>query len=174
MTIPPPSGSPSAEGPLVQALQALLDAEHAAVYGYGVVGARSDGPARDRARTAYDAHRTRRDEVEQLIVRQGGRPRASAPAYGLPFAVGSGGDAARLAAHLEDGVSAHLADVVASADGEARRTAATWLREAALASTEWGGTAVAFPGLPERAAPGPAASGAAVPAAAAADRGRTP
>ncbi|UGQ09892.1 ferritin-like domain-containing protein [Yinghuangia sp. ASG 101] len=173
MTNPSPSGSASKESPLVQALQALLDAEHAAVYGYGVVGARSDGPARDRARTAYDAHRNRRDAVEELIVRQGGRPRASAPAYGLPFAVASGGDAARLAAHLEDGVCAHLADVVASAEGEARKAAATWLREAAFAGTEWGGTAAAFPGLPERAAPGSAASGAATPAEAAADPGRT-
>lgn len=172
MTQPPPSGSPRTESPLVEALQALLDAEHAAVYGFGVVGARSDGPARDRARTSYDAHRARRDEVEQLIVRQGARPRASAPAYGLPFPVSSGGDASRLAAHLEDGVAAHLADVVASAEGEARRIAATWLREAALASTEWGGAAAAFPGLPERAAPGSAASGTAAPAEAAADPGR--
>ncbi|HSA51512.1 MAG TPA: ferritin-like domain-containing protein [Yinghuangia sp.] len=171
--MPPASGSPGAESPLVQALQALLDAEHAAVYGYGVVGARSDGTARDRARTAYDAHRARRDEVEQLIVGQGGRPRASAPAYGLPFAVGTGGDAARLAAHLEEGVAAHLADVVASAEGERRKTAARWLREAALAGVAWRGSTVAFPGLPEQTGQtGSTASGPAVPAGAAADPGR--
>ncbi|WP_037661545.1 DUF4439 domain-containing protein, partial [Streptomyces aurantiacus] len=46
----------------LNALQAALRAEHAAVYGYGVVGGRVGDGRRAEARTAYDAHRARRDE----------------------------------------------------------------------------------------------------------------
>uniref|UniRef100_UPI00110FF4E4 DUF4439 domain-containing protein n=1 Tax=Streptomyces chryseus TaxID=68186 RepID=UPI00110FF4E4 len=41
----------------VEAVQAALAAEHAAVYGYGVVGGRVADERRDEAREAYDAHR---------------------------------------------------------------------------------------------------------------------
>lgn len=172
MTTPTPSGSggsPRQESPLVQALQALLGAEHAAVYGYGVVGARSTGPAQVRARAALDAHRARRDEVERLIAQSGGRPEAAAPAYSLPFPVVSAADAARLAAHLEDGVAAHQANLVAEASGEQRVATAKWLQQTAFEASTWRGSTVAFPGLPER-APG-AASG--TPAAGGAASGAT-
>ncbi|MGV9237981.1 DUF4439 domain-containing protein, partial [Streptomyces nigra] len=43
----------------VTALQAALAAEHAAVYGYGVVGGRIGEDRRSDARAAYDAHRAR-------------------------------------------------------------------------------------------------------------------
>ena len=43
----------------LRALQAALAAEHAAVYGYGVVGGRIGERRRTEARTAYDAHRVR-------------------------------------------------------------------------------------------------------------------
>ncbi|MYS45182.1 DUF4439 domain-containing protein, partial [Streptomyces sp. SID5998] len=45
------------------AAQAALAAEHAAVYGYGVVGGRIGRERRAEARTAYDAHRARRDAL---------------------------------------------------------------------------------------------------------------
>ncbi|WTW94617.1 ferritin-like domain-containing protein [Streptomycetaceae bacterium NBC_01309] len=163
MTTPSPSGK---ESPLVQALQSLLDAEHAAVYGYGVVGAKSEGAAKAQARTAYDAHRARRDEVERLITAQGGRPRAAAPAYTLPFAVDTAADASRLAVYLEDGVAAHLGDLVAASGGDQRISAAKWLQQTAVDGARWRGASIAFPGLPERAAPGGAAAGAAASSAA--------
>lgn len=155
MTTPSPSGK---ETPLVQAYQAVLGAEHAAVYGFGVVGAKSDGPAQAQARTAYDAHRMRRDEIERLIVGLGAQPRASAPAYTLPFPVDTPADAARLAVYLEDGVAAHLADLVAAASGDQRIAAAQWLRQTAVDAAKWRGASVAFPGLPERNAPASAAT----------------
>ena len=43
----------------VTALQAALAAEHAAVYGYGVVGGRIGEERRSDARAAYEAHRAR-------------------------------------------------------------------------------------------------------------------
>src|SRR6185295_16208321 len=51
-----------------RALQSVLAAEHATVYGYGVAGARLTGAARNRALAAYDHHRASRDEVEARIV----------------------------------------------------------------------------------------------------------
>ncbi|WP_436777698.1 ferritin-like domain-containing protein [Yinghuangia sp. YIM S09857] len=168
MTTPSPTGK---ESPLVQALQSLLDAENAAVYGYGVVGAKSDGAAQAQARTAYDAHRARRDEVEGLITGQGGRPRAAAAAYTLPFAVDTSADAARLAVYLEDGVAAHLVDLVAASGGDQRISAAKWLQQNAVEAARWRGASVAFPGLPERAAPGgPAAAPSAASAVSGAPR----
>ncbi|MGC3005519.1 DUF4439 domain-containing protein, partial [Streptomyces sp. G35A] len=47
----------------LRALQAALAAEHAAVYGYGVVGGRIGKDRRAEARAAYDAHRARRDAL---------------------------------------------------------------------------------------------------------------
>lgn len=135
------------------AAQAALAAEHAAVYGYGVVGGRIAQPRRAEARTAYDAHRARRDTLRRTVRDLGGQPEAAAAAYALPFAVPDGPAAVRLAAELEDRVAAVYADLVRSSDGARRREAADALREAAVRAVRWRGTGVAFPGLPERAAP---------------------
>ncbi|MGV9632289.1 DUF4439 domain-containing protein, partial [Streptomyces sp. NPDC003487] len=56
---------------VIEALQAALAAEHAAVYGYGVVGGRIGETRRAEARAAYAAHRARRDALAGE-VRDGG------------------------------------------------------------------------------------------------------
>ncbi|MGI5260534.1 ferritin-like domain-containing protein [Streptomyces angustmyceticus] len=134
------------------AVQAALAAEHAAVYGYGVVGGRIAGDRRKEAQAAYDGHRARRDALRRLVRDLGGTPRAAAAAYELPFPVPDAAAALRLAAELEDRLAAVYADLV-RAGGPARRTeAAAALREAAVRSVRWRGSGVAFPGLVERAA----------------------
>ena len=132
------------------ALQAALAAEHAAVYGYGVVGGRVDEERRDEARQAHDAHRARRDALHRTVHELGGRPRAAAAAYQLPFEVPDGAAAVRLAAELEDRVAGVYADLVRVTTGARRREAAAALREAAVRSARWKGSSVAFPGLAER------------------------
>ncbi|MEU6812597.1 ferritin-like domain-containing protein [Streptomyces sp. NPDC046831] len=139
------------DAPAVSALQAALAAEHAAVYGYGVVGARIGEHRRAEARTAYDAHRARRDALAREVRDLGGRPVAAAAAYALPFPVPDAVAALRLAAELEDRMAAVYSDLVRAADGERRRAAAGALREAAVRAVRWRGGSVAFPGLPERA-----------------------
>ncbi|MEU1042261.1 ferritin-like domain-containing protein [Streptomyces sp. NPDC005907] len=141
----------------LKALQAALGAEHAAVYGYGVVGGRISAARRDEARAAYDAHRARRDELERLVRDLDGQPVASAAAYALPFAVPDSAAAVRLAAELEDRLAGVYGDLVRAAGGTRRRGAADALREAAVRAVRWRGESVAFPGLAERAA-GPSAS----------------
>jgi hypothetical protein len=142
----------------LDALQAALAAEHAAVYGYGVVGGRIGEDRRPEARTAYDAHRARRDALARAVRDEGGSPVAAAAGYALPFAVPDAAAAVRLAAELEDGVAGVYSDLVRAAEGGLRTTAADALREAAVRAVRWRGGSVAFPGLAERAGTPPASA----------------
>ncbi|MFF1277376.1 ferritin-like domain-containing protein [Streptomyces marokkonensis] len=146
----------------LRALQAALAAEHAAVYGYGVVGGRIGKERRTEARTAYDAHRARRDALVRAVKDAGGAPVAAAAGYALPFPVPDAAAAVRLAAELEDRVAGVYADLVRASTGERRRGAAGAMREAAVRSVRWSGESVAFPGLAER---GGTASGTPAPTA---------
>ncbi|MCX4697546.1 ferritin-like domain-containing protein [Streptomyces sp. NBC_01352] len=136
----------------LKALQAALAAEHAAVYGYGVVGGRIRGGRRTEAKAAYDAHRARRDALAREVRDAGGTPVAAAAAYALPFPVPDSAAAVRLAAELEDRLAGVYSDLVRAAEGGRRGTAAEALREAAVRAVRWRGESVAFPGLAERAA----------------------
>lgn len=135
----------------LRALQAALAAEHAAVYGYGVVGGRIGDGQRAEARTAYDAHRARRDALVREVKDLGGRPVAASAGYALPFQVPDSAAAVRLAAELEDRVAGVYADLVRAAGGGRRTLAAEALRETAVRAVRWRGESVAFPGLAERA-----------------------
>ncbi|MGW5973851.1 ferritin-like domain-containing protein [Streptomyces sp. NPDC055186] len=146
----------------LRALQAVLAAEHAAVYGYGVVGGRIAKERRTDARTAYDAHRARRDALMREVRDTGGEPVAAAAGYALPFPVPDAAAAVRLAAELENRMAGVYSDLVRASRGERRRAAAEALREAAVRAVRWSGESVAFPGLAERADP---ASGTPTPAA---------
>ncbi|QWB22732.1 MULTISPECIES: ferritin-like domain-containing protein [Streptomyces] len=142
----------------LRALQAALAAEHAAVYGYGVVGGRIGDGQRVEARTAYDAHRARRDALAREVKDLGGRPAAAAAGYALPFPVADSAAAVRLAAELEDRVAGVYSDLVRAAGGGRRMLAAEALREAAVRAVRWRGESVAFPGLAERADTAPPAA----------------
>ncbi|GHA47878.1 ferritin-like domain-containing protein [Streptomyces purpurascens] len=142
----------------LRALQAALAAEHAAVYGYGVVGGRIGDGQRVEARTAYDAHRARRDALAREVKDLGGRPAAAAAGYALPFPVADAAAAVRLAAEQEDRVAGVYSDLVRAAGGGRRVLAAEALREAAVRAVRWRGESVAFPGLAERADTAPPAA----------------
>ncbi|MEU6813887.1 ferritin-like domain-containing protein [Streptomyces sp. NPDC046860] len=133
------------------ALQTALAAEHAAVYGYGVVGGRIGAPRQGEARSAYDAHRAARDTLARSVRDLGGEPVAASPAYALPFSVADSPAALRLAAELEERLSGVYADLVRASTGSRRTAATAALREAAVRATRWSGKAPAFPGLAERA-----------------------
>ncbi|MGW7527375.1 ferritin-like domain-containing protein [Streptomyces sp. NPDC054783] len=132
------------------ALQAALAAEHAAVYGYGVVGGRIGAARRSEARAAYDAHRARRDALIREVRDLGGEPVAANAGYALPFPVPDSPAAVLLAARLEERVAGVYADLVRAATGARRGAAAAALREAAVRAVRWNGESVAFPGLAER------------------------
>ncbi|WP_327677030.1 ferritin-like domain-containing protein [Kitasatospora sp. NBC_00458] len=165
---PSASGGPASGAPAgtetVAAFQTALGAEHAAVYGYGVVGARlPEDQQRTDARTALAAHQNRRDAWQRLLGAAGATPSAAAAGYQLPFAVADAAGAARLAAHIETRLTTVYADLVAAVPAAQRTTATDALRECALRARRWGAAPTAFPGLPDTA---PTASPTASPTAA--------
>ena len=107
------------------ALQPALEAEYAAVFGYGVVGGVltagvTHSDAADDARSSYDVHRGRRDTLRALITAAGAQPAAAEPAYDLPFPVTGEPSAARLARYLEARCAAVYARAVATTVGDTR------------------------------------------------------
>ena len=134
----------------LEALQEVLAAEHAVVYGYGVAGARLAGAARTAATTGWESHRASRDDLSTLVTRLGGEPAAGAATYALPSPVGTAEHARALLVLLEERLAAVWADAVTALRGDLRDVAVTGLARAAASAARWRGTSVAFPGLPER------------------------
>lgn len=132
----------------VAALQGALAAEHAAVYGYGVVGAMLEGSAQSHARASWTAHRVARDTLVAMLTKLGATPAAASPAYEMPFAVTNANLAKELAATLEDGVTRAYLAVVAVTDPTLRAFAARAMQTSANRAVSWRGTTVAFPGMP--------------------------
>ena len=142
--VPSPAGRP------LEAAQAALAAEHAAAYGYGVIGARTAGGRATEAREAYAGHLARRDALARTVRELGGAPRPAEAAYALPFQVRTAADAERLAAEIEDRVAGAYSDLVRASEGPLRRMAADALSASAVRAARWRGVGVAFPGLTER------------------------
>ena len=135
-------------GSAVAALQGALAAEHAAVYGYGVVGAALAGTEQADARSDWTAHQVARDNLVTMVTKLGATPVAASPAYRLPFAVTNANLAKELAATLEDGVTRAYLAMVAVTDPTLRAFAAQAMQTSANRAFSWRGTTVAFPGMP--------------------------
>ena len=138
----------SANAAGIAALQAALAAEHAAVYGYGVVGAMTTGASETLARADWLAHQEARDNLEQMLLKLGATPVAASPAYQLPFTVTGQAAAIRLAAVLEDGVTQAYLGLVAVTDQTLRSFGAQAMQAPANRAVAWRGTTLAFPGMP--------------------------
>lgn len=132
------------------ALQDALAAEHAAIFGYGIAGARLSGDRRDRALDAWNAHRAARDRLRDLIREAGASPTPAEPSYRLPGEVSDAASAARLATRLEERVAAAYVELVAAAETRLRHFAAAAARDCAVRAAQWRGSTVPFPGLPKR------------------------
>lgn len=137
------------------ALGLALAAEHAAVWGYGVVGAALPAADQGTATGAEAAHRDVRDSVITLLSQRSVEPAAAEGGYALPFPVLSPVDAAALAVVLEDGTSAAWVRVLDQAAQRAtRELAIEALTGAEVRAVAWrtaaGQTPVtsALPGLP--------------------------
>ncbi|HTW00731.1 MAG TPA: ferritin-like domain-containing protein [Streptosporangiaceae bacterium] len=137
------AASPAATGEL----QAALAAEHAAVYGYGVVGAYLTGTSRASATSDWLAHQVARDALEAMLRSRGAQPVAAAAGYQLPV-VRTTAEAAQLAVTLEDRVATAYLGLVAVSATAIRRFGARQLQASALRAAGWRGSTVAFPGLP--------------------------
>jgi len=133
----------------LDALQAALAAEHAAIYGYGLLGAHLTGARQQAATAVWEAHRARRDRLATLIAGLGGTPVAAQPAYRLPVQVTSARTAAQLAVALEQNVLTGYVGLAGATGPALRKVAAQAMQEAMTRQIRWGGSglATAFPGL---------------------------
>jgi hypothetical protein len=144
------------EGTENAALREALAAEHAAIWGYGVVGAALDPSAQGQATVSETAHRDVRDRIIELLAERNADPVGAKGAYALPFPVLSPTDAAALAVVLEDGVEAAWVRVLDQAvERTTRELAIGALTSAEVRAVGWRVTAGqapatrAFPGLPQ-------------------------
>jgi hypothetical protein len=137
----------------LEALQATLAAEHAAVHVYGVVGGRLasvDNPAlADRFRAAYETHRARRDWLRSRLADRGAVPTPAALGYSVPARGRDPVELAGIARGAEERCSAVYAQLVASTTGEDRRWAVDALTGTAVVVLSLGAEPTAFPGAPE-------------------------
>ncbi|MEP6650961.1 MAG: ferritin-like domain-containing protein [Lapillicoccus sp.] len=136
----------------VEALQSCLAAEHAALYGYGVVGgvlAGTTGSTRLRvyADECYVAHRSRRDTITADIDRSGETPAAAEPAYELPFRVTGTASCTALARLIERRTAAVYASAVADTVDRLRVIAIAALTDCAIREVGWGAPLQALPGV---------------------------
>jgi hypothetical protein len=136
------------------ALNDALAAAHAAVWGYGVVGAALPPGERGAAVATEAVHRDLRDRLILLLGERRADPVLPEAGYALPFPVLSPLDAAALAAVLEDGVAAAWVRVLDQAtERSSRALAMEALSAAEVRAVGWraagGQTPVtrAFPGL---------------------------
>lgn len=132
-------------------LTELLEAEHAAIYGYGVLGARLDERTRRLALLAFDSHRARRDQLAARLRERGGDPEPAPAAYDV--GVASAQEARELAVRLEEGLALRWRDLIAGTDDrQLRELALAGLQETAVRAAQWRRQAgvspatVAFPG----------------------------
>jgi hypothetical protein len=136
----------------LDAVQQCLAAEHAAVYGYGVVGgvlADIGGAAdlRTYAQECYVAHRARRDALTELLTRSGQTPVAAHPAYRLPRPVVGRSGCTALARQIERRSAAVYAFAVSKTSDRSRAMAVDALTDCALREVGWGAEPRAFPGV---------------------------
>jgi hypothetical protein len=132
---------------LVQAMQAALAAEDAAIFGYGVAGAHLSGTRKTAAEQDWTGHTEARDTLTTMISALGATPVAAAAYYRLPFAVHNATTATALAAYLEDGVTRAYLGLVAVSGEKWRTFGALAMQTSAQRAAFWRGTTQAFPGL---------------------------
>jgi hypothetical protein len=149
-----------------EALVAVVAAEHAAVYAYGVIGARVPIARRAEASGAFAAHRARRDTTTRMLRDAGVEPPRAEPAYQVG-SVASAAAVTALAVRVEEAVAtAWAAFLDATEDPADRRTGVTAMGECAVRAASWRGRPVPFPGRPQpgaSASPSGSAAGSAAP-----------
>jgi hypothetical protein len=136
-------------------LAAALVAEHAAIFGYGAVGARLDTATVGLAQQAEAAHRTRRDAIVMRLNGRGVTAPAAEPGYALPSPVTDQASALRLAVSIEDRTAAVWRAALLDTTAEERRLAVDALIDCAVRATRFRKAAgitpstIAFPGRAE-------------------------
>ncbi|MGX7679544.1 ferritin-like domain-containing protein [Jatrophihabitans sp. DSM 45814] len=114
-----PSSAPTSEQDQVtSALQDILMAENAAVFGYSVIGVHLGTAEQiERARSSQAAHRVARDRVMAALVARGSVPAPPQPSYQPPERIDSALSAQRWAVALEEQCALAYRYLLVSASG---------------------------------------------------------
>ncbi len=120
------------------ALYDAVAAEHAAIYGYGVVSAHSLPIRNDLVSAALAEHRKRREQAVSLLAERSVPVPLPAIGYQLPSVVDSPTDAARLAVLMENDCAVAWRAVLEQTDSEQdREFAGTALTQCAVVASLW-------------------------------------
>ncbi len=134
----------------IEALQTALAAEHAAVYVYGYLGARTSESGQPRVfaevRDAYTTHRAWRDLLTSRVREEGEEPVAAEATYELPRSPATLQGVMQAAADVEARCADTYAYVVATTEGHDRRWAIDALTRSAVRQVAWGRDPGPFPG----------------------------
>jgi Domain of unknown function (DUF4439) len=135
------------------ALFDALAAEHATIYGYGVVSAHSTPDDNDLVAASMAEHRKRREELLALLEARSVAAPLPAAGYELPMEVDNPTDAAKLAVRMEEDAAVAWRAAVEQATSEQDRAfAVTALTQCAVTAARWSRVlgvspvTVAFPG----------------------------
>jgi hypothetical protein len=135
----------------VDALQATLAAEHAAVYVLGTLGGRAvplPAPAlKSHLAVAYDVHLVRRDQLRARLTALGVTPVAAEPAYALPHDLTTAAQLSARALGVERACVATYAAMVAATAGQDRGWAVDALTAGAVSELGFGGAPEPLPGV---------------------------
>ena len=137
----------------LEALQTTLEAEHAAVYVYGLLGSRTSQSAEAELyaslRAAYEAHRESRDHLIGEIAVLDAVPTPAAAAYTPPAGLDTTEGRTRAALELERACARTYAALVGATTGTRRREALSLLHDAAVRELSFRGIPEIFPGADE-------------------------
>lgn len=137
----------------VETLQTTLAGEHAAVYVYGVVGARLSASAEpalwNKVQAAYSRHRGRRDQLAAMVRETGDDPVAADVSYVLPNPATTTAQLVRVARGLEQRSAVVYAEMVSRTTGVQRQWAIDALEDAAVRGLGFGAGPEVFPGIAE-------------------------
>lgn len=128
------------------ALYDAVVAEHAAIYGYGMVSAHSLPTRNELVSQAVAEHRDRREAAIALLTEQSVKAPLPAIGYQLPIAVNTPTDAAKLAVRIEDDCAVAWRAVLEQSESEQQRAfAVTALTQCAVMAARWRRVLSAWP-----------------------------
>ena len=139
MTSPTPTPDPGRPKDAdVAALYDAVGAEHAAIYGYGIVSSRVMPDSNDLVSQALAQHRDRRETAIGMLKERSIDAPVPAAGYQLPFAVTGPIGAAKLAVRMESACAVAWRAVMEQSDSEQDRAfALTGLTQCAQMAARW-------------------------------------
>ncbi|MBW8750696.1 MAG: ferritin-like domain-containing protein [Propionibacteriales bacterium] len=134
----------------LEAQQATLAGEHAAVYLLGVFGAQASESRQPelyaRLLDTFHVHRKRRDQLTVVIAAAGAKPVAAEVSYDLPASMDTAPELNDAALQVERRIARTYGQLVESTAGAERRWALVALDDSAVRQLEFRGTPEMFPG----------------------------